>query len=219
VATLAAVALGTSLAIRGWRRSLRVLAAAMLVSAAAELLAIRGARVLRHHSRPQVVGLPLLIPLGWYAYVAPAYGLAQAACGRRGAAAVAAATALLATATDLANDPWGLASGYWEWRDGGPYLRAVVGPNGVAGTPLANYAGWLAVAGAVALLSERAVPPQEAAAARRHRTPLLLVYCLLALGGLRWAVRERHWGLFACAAAAVFGGGWAAWRRAGRRAG
>jgi uncharacterized membrane protein len=217
VAALAAAALATSLVVRGRRRSLRLLAASLAVAAAAEAAAIRGMRVLRHHGRPQLAGLPLVLPLGWYAYIAPAYGLAQAALGDVGAPAVAAATALLATATDLANDPWGLDSGYWEWRDGGPYLRDVVGPNGIAGIPLGNFVVWLAVAGSVALLCEAGRPDGEVAAARRHRTLLLATYVPLGLGGLRWALGTQHLRLLAVAAIAVFGGGAAAWVAAGRR--
>jgi putative membrane protein len=210
------VALGISLVVRGPGRSLRLLAASLVTAAAGEVLGVRVVRAIRHHSRPQVAGVPLLIPLGWYAFLAPAYGLAQAAAGHRGPRAVAAATAFLATATDLAADPWGLASGYWEWRDGGAYLRDVVGPNGAGGVPLANFAGWLAVAGAVALLCEPGRPPAEGTAARRHRTLLLAGYAPLGIGGLWWALRTGRLRLLAVAGAAVYGGAAWAWLAAGR---
>ena len=111
---LAATAFGLSWTIRGGRRSLRLLLGSTAIAASSELLAIRGTRQLRHHAQPQIAELPVTIPFSWYAFVAQSYGLAQAAVGERGPAAVAATTALLATATDLANDPFGLASGYWE---------------------------------------------------------------------------------------------------------
>src|SRR5262249_5450944 len=159
----------SSLQIRGPGRSLRLLGVCLAVASAGEVLAIRGTRTLRHHSRPQVGGVPLLLPFGWYAFVAPAYGLAQAAAGDHGPLAVAAAPAVLAVATDVANDPWGLASGYWEWRDGGPFVPDVVGPNGVAGIPVENFVGWLVIPGVVALLGEAGRPAGEAAAARGRR--------------------------------------------------
>jgi uncharacterized membrane protein len=214
---LGGATLAASVAVRGGRRSLHLLAAAAAVSTAGEVLAIRVARVLRHHSRPRVGEVPLTLPLAWYASVAPAYGLAQAAAGARGAPAVAALTALLATATDLANDPWGLASGYWEWRDGGSYVRDVVGANGVAGTPASNYLGWLLIAGTTALLAEAGRPAGEAGAAARRRTLLLAGYAPLALGGLRWALRTGRLRLAAGAAAATAGLAGGAWLAAGRR--
>jgi uncharacterized membrane protein len=191
-----------------------LLAASVTPAAAGELLAIRALRGLRHHSRPQIGDLPLLIPLQWYSVIAPAYGLAEAAVGEQGPVAVAATTALLATATDLANDPWALANGYWEWRDGGSYMPDIVGPNGVAGIPIGNYAGWLIIAGLAALIAERGRPVREARAVRRFRTLLLLLYYLLGSGGLGWAVRERRWRLAATAIFCVLGGGFWAWRAA-----
>ena len=217
--TLALLALLPSLVIRGPRRSLQLMAASLLIATGAEALAIRGTRTLRHHSHPQIGELPLPILLSWYAVLAPAYGLAQAAVGDRGPSMVSLVTALLATATDLAIDPWGLASGYWEWRDGGPYMPHLVGANGVAGIPVSNYVGWLVIAGSVAGLAEVGRSPAERAAARRRRSPLLMLYWLLGMGGLRWAATERRWRLLAAGAAAVLGGGAAAWAVAGRDTG
>ena len=201
---------------RGGRRSARLLAASTALAAAGETLSIRGAGILRHHSRPQVGEVPLFIPLAWFAAVAPAYGLAQAAAGARGAPAVVALTALLATATDLANDPMGLASGYWEWRDGGSYVRDVVGANGVPGTPAGNYLGWLVIAGGTALLCEAGRPAGEAAAAARRRTLLLAGYAPLVLSGLLWAMRTGRVRLLGFAAAASGGLAGGAWLAAGR---
>ncbi len=154
VAALLGVALVTSLPVRGWRRSLRVLATSVAIATVGEVLGIRWAGVLRHHSTPQIGGLPLTIPLAWYASVSPAYGLAQAAVGDAPPCGVAAATAVLATATDLLNDPWGLDQGLWEWRDGGVYAPDVRGPNGVSGIPAGNFVGWLLIASATAYVSE-----------------------------------------------------------------
>jgi uncharacterized membrane protein len=215
ILALAGLTLATSVAVRGARRSARLLAVSATVATAGEVMAIRGSRILRHHSRPQVGEVPPSLALAWYAAVAPAYGLAQAAVGARGAPAVAALTALLATATDLANDPMGLASGYWEWRDGGGYVRDVVGANGAPGTPAGNYLGWLVIAGSAALLAEAGRPPAEAAAAASRRTLLLANYAPLALGGLLWALRTGRLRLLAFATAVTFGLAGGAWRAAG----
>jgi uncharacterized membrane protein len=215
IAALGGSVVGNSLAIRGVRRSLTLLGISLAVATAGEVLGIRVARSLRHHSRPQVGGLPVLLPLAWYAAVAPAYGLAQGALGKRSGAAVAVATALLATATDLANDPFGLASGYWEWRDGGSDLSDVRGANGMPGTPVGNYAGWLLIAGTVALLAERGREPGEVEGARRRRTQSLTAHLTVAAPGLLWALRERRWKLLALSALATVGGAGAAWLAAG----
>ena len=217
--TLATLALLPSLVIRGPRRSLRLLAAALLVATAGEALAIRGTRTLRHHSHPQIGDLPLRVVLSWYAVLAPSYGLAQAAVGEGGPGVVSLVTALLATATDLANDPWGLASGYWEWQDGGAYLPDLVGTNGVAGIPVSNYVSWLVIAGSVACLTEMGRAPAEGAAARRRRTLLLLLYWLLGVGGVHWAATQQRWRLLAASAGAILGGGAVAWAAAGRDTG
>jgi uncharacterized membrane protein len=212
---LAAPAFGLSWAIRGGKRSLRLLLGSAAIAAGSELVAIRGTRQLRHHTQPQVAELPVTIPLSWYAFVAQAYGLAQAAVGDHGPFAVAAATALLATATDLANDPFGLASGYWEWRDGGAYMPDVRGPNGAAGIPIGNYIGWLVIAGSSAWFAERGRPATETGQARRRRLPLLLSYLLLSAPGLVWAFTRRRWWLFGGSALAVGGAAGAAYVAAG----
>jgi uncharacterized membrane protein len=209
--------LGGSVAVRGVGRSLTLLGISLAVATAGELLGIRVARLLRHHSRPQVGELPVMLPVAWYAAVAPAYGLAQGALGGKGRGAVAAATALLATATDLANDPYGLAGGYWEWRDGGAYVPDIRGANGVAGTPVGNYAGWLMISGAVALLAERGRGEGEVGGARRRRTQSLTAHLTVAAPGLLWAMRERRWGLLTLAVLGVVGGAGAAWLAAGEQ--
>jgi putative membrane protein len=216
IAALGGVVMGSSLAVRGVGRSLTLLGVSLAVATAGEVLGIRVAGILRHHSRPQVGGLPVMLPVAWYAAVAPAYGLAQAALGGRGRGAVAAATAFLATSTDLANDPYGLASGFWEWADGGAYVADVRGANGVPGTPVGNYAGWLLIAGAVALISERSRRVGEVEGARRRRTPSLAAHLTVAAPGLLWALKERRWGLFSLSALAAVGGAGGAWLAAGR---
>jgi uncharacterized membrane protein len=96
------------------------------------------------------VGVPVVVPLAWWAMALPAREVAHAALGRRrgtfgrvglGAAALA--------AWDLFLDPQMTAEGYWRWDRRGRYR----------GIPLSNYAGWLAVGGAVMGILERLLPP------------------------------------------------------------
>jgi uncharacterized membrane protein len=176
--------LGGSVAVRGVGRSLTLLGISVAVATAGELLGIRVARLLRHHSRPQVGELPAILPMAWYDAVAPAYGL---------------------------------ASGFWEWRDGGAYVPDVRGANGVAGTPVGNYAGWLMIAGAVALLAERGRGKGEVGGARRRRTQSLAAHLTVAAPGLLWAMGERRGGLLTLAVLGVVGGAGAAWLAAGEQ--
>ena len=67
ILALAGLTLATSVAVRAARRSARLLAVSAAVATAGEVLAIRGSRILRHHSRPQVGEVPPLPALAWYA--------------------------------------------------------------------------------------------------------------------------------------------------------
>ena len=75
-----------SVAVRGVGRSLSLLGISLAVATAGELLGIRVAGILRHHRRPQVGKLPVMLPVAWSTAVAPAYGLAQGALGGGGEA-------------------------------------------------------------------------------------------------------------------------------------
>lgn len=105
--------------------------------------------------QPQLAGVPVLVPLAWFAMAVPAREAAHAALAGRSNAAtrvVAGATAL--TAWDLFLDPQMVGEGYWRWSRPGIYR----------GIPLGNYAGWfLAGLGVMALL-EVTLPPDEPAA-------------------------------------------------------
>jgi putative membrane protein len=99
--------------------------------------------------RPEVAGVPAVVPLAWWAMAVPAREAAHAALGpvsgpvsRIGLGAVA------LTAWDLFLDPQMTAEGYWLWWRPGRYR----------GIPLSNYAGWLASGVAVMALLEAVLP-------------------------------------------------------------
>ena len=100
--------------------------------------------------RPAVAGVPVLVPLAWFAMAAPARETAHAALGRRstpiGRVTVGAAALV---AWDLFLDPQMVAEGYWRWARPGRYR----------GIPVGNYLGWLVTAVAAMTLLERTVPP------------------------------------------------------------
>ena len=150
-----------SLRTRGLRRTLLFAALGNAIPILGELLTVRVLKMLHHHVRPQVKGVPLAIALGWYNV---GYGTLAMMNGAiydsadpqgRNSLALAPATALAATNLDLLLDPLGLELGLWEWSEDGPYASEVKGPNGKRGVPLLNFAGWLALTTGVTLAYQR----------------------------------------------------------------
>jgi uncharacterized membrane protein len=100
--------------------------------------------------RPEVGGVPAVVPLAWFAMAAPARETAHAVLGRRSSPArrvLLGAAAL--TAWDLFLDPQMVGEGYWRWTRPGRYR----------GIPLSNYAGWLLVGAAAMVVLEVTAPP------------------------------------------------------------
>jgi lycopene beta-cyclase len=74
---------------------------------------------------PSILGVPLLVPLGWFAFTIIAIAVAPP-----GRALLVAPLALVAW--DLGLDPLMVDRGFWVFTAGGPYL----------GVPLSNFVGW-----------------------------------------------------------------------------
>ncbi len=85
--------------------------------------------------RPQLAGVPLLIPLAWLMMLPPAWAVAQILTRRTSGFAFLVVSALAFTAWDFFLDPQMVAWGAWVWPQGGSYF----------GIPWHNFAGWLAV--------------------------------------------------------------------------
>ena len=83
--------------------------------------------------QPTVAGVPIIVPLAWFAMGIPALEVGHRIVRSRLGAVVVGAAAL--TAWDLFLDPQMVDAGYWEWAAEGDYH----------GIPLSNFAGWLAV--------------------------------------------------------------------------
>ena len=195
-----------SLRTRGLRRTLLFAALGNAIPMLGELLAVNVLKVLHHHARPQVGGVPLAIILGWYNV---GYGtsvvIESIAHGAdphedQRSRASAHAVALAATSFDLLLDPFGLDLGLWEWSGDGPYASEVKGPNGKRGIPLVNFAGWIAMVESTTLTYQRLQTGRDAADAPGPRTTggpeagreaalLLLSYYLPAAA---WALKRRR---------------------------
>ena len=105
--------------------------------------------------RPQVAGVPAIVPLAWFAMAVPARETAHAALGDRSnpLTRVAGGAAAL-TAWDLFLDPQMVGEGYWLWARRGAYR----------GIPLTNFVGWFATSLGVMALLEVLLPAEEPAA-------------------------------------------------------
>jgi putative membrane protein len=103
--------------------------------------------------RPTVRGVPVVVPLAWFAMAAPAREAAHAALGDRSTRLrrVGLGAAYL-TAWDLFLDPQMVAEGYWVWLRRGRYR----------GIPVSNFVGWLVASAAVMAVLEWLLPPGEA---------------------------------------------------------
>jgi uncharacterized membrane protein len=202
VATLSVV---HSLRTRGLRSTLLFAASGNAIPILGELLAVKVLKVLRHHARPQVGGVPLAIVLGWYnvgyGTLAVIENITHATDPHEvyKSRALAPAVALAATSFDLLLDPFGLDLGLWEWSGDSPYASEVEGPNKKRGVPLLNFAGWIALVTSVTLAYQRleigrstaeAPGPRKTGypGAGRNGALLLLSYYLPAAA---WALK-RH---------------------------
>jgi uncharacterized membrane protein len=195
-----------SLRTRGLRRTLLFAALGNAIPILGELLAVHVLKMIRHHARPQVKGVPLAIALGWYNV---GYGTLAIVKGTINNAAdpqdtnnlaLAPATALAATNLDLLLDPFGLALGLWEWSEDGLYACEVKGPNGKRGVPLLNFAGWLALTTGVTLAYQHlqiggngadAPDPEDSGSPGDERAAALLLLSYY-LPAAVWALKQER---------------------------
>jgi uncharacterized membrane protein len=135
---------------------------------------------------PKVFDVPLAVPLSWFMVIYPSYAMAnylgdgcvvsKARPGLGRLIGLAALSAMLMTAWDLALDPQMVFYGNWVWHVEGAYF----------GIPVQNFAGWLVTTLAVYLayraLETRWLPrPMGTAPPAFARLPLI-IYALLAFG-------------------------------------
>lgn len=100
--------------------------------------------------QPTVVGVPVIVPLAWFAMGATALEVGHHVSSSRVVAVVVGALGL--TAWDLFLDPQMVDAGYWDWAVDGAYH----------GIPLSNYGGWLLTGLVVLAVVDRirpGVPP------------------------------------------------------------
>lgn len=199
---IAALATAHSLYVRGVRRTVLFAGFSLSLAVIGEAFAIHILQMLRHHTHPQIKGVPLGAVLGWYNISYAAFATVEGLMGARAAAMrnglLPMATASIATSLDLVMDCMGLDQGLWEWSRNGLYAPEIQGPNGKTGIPIINFLGWIALTSGVVLLYLRAADTLmplrikstnlNQRLARRGATLLLLPYYGEALV---WAVGRR----------------------------
>jgi uncharacterized membrane protein len=144
----------TAATVRGWGAVRGLTAASVVVAGTAAVEAVGtatgvpfGGYRYTGRLRPVVAGVPVVVPLAWWAMAVPAREASQGVSPRRLVRLALGAAAL--TAWDLFLDPQMTAEGFWRWTAGGRYR----------GIPASNFAGWLVTSLAVMGVLELALPP------------------------------------------------------------
>lgn len=148
--------------------------------------------LLRHRTSPRVMGAPISILLLWYNVICGSHVATERALAKlpldeiQRREALPLGTALVATSLDLVTDPFGLDSGFWEWKIDGAYAPEVQGPNGHSGVPVLNYLGWVVMVMGVLLGYVRIFPEDRVGG----RLPILLLLPGY-LTSAWWATKRR----------------------------
>lgn len=146
----------------GWALGLVVVAAGG--GLAAEAVGVRTGLPFGQYSYagtlgPQVLGVPVVVPLAWLMTAYPVLLAARRLTrSSRVPLLVVPLGAFGLMAWDVFLDPQMVGDGHWAWVDPSPSLP------GVDGIPLTNFAGWLVVGAVMMLLLTAALPRDD-----RHR--------------------------------------------------
>ena len=136
--------------------------------------------------QPQILNVPVQIPLGWLMMLPPSWAVAQAIVDRINTRwefpAFVGLSALAMTAWDLFLDPMMVTWEMWVWDNHGGYF----------GIPWINYFGWLLVSSLITIL----IRPGKLPIA-----PLLIIYTAI------WLLKSVGLGIFwGIPGAAIVGG-------------
>jgi putative membrane protein len=181
VSLFAAASVGHAAAVYGVRAGVALLGAAAGTGLFTEAVGVATGVPFGRYSYtgtlgPQVLGVPLVVPLAWTMMAYPALllgrrlGRASTRPALRPAVVAVLGGATLA-AWDLFLDPQMVAAGHWTWAHPRPSLP------GVADVPLTNLAGWLLVGVAITAVLDRVLPaePRVAPAAAAEALPAALL--------------------------------------------
>lgn len=154
----------------GFQHSVKVLVLVALLAWTAEALGSKtsfpfGAYHYTDLIQPQILGVPLLIPIAWFMMLPSSWAVAQTftshiSDSRLRRISFVAVSALSLTAWDLFLDPQMVKWGLWVWAE----------PSGYFGIPWQNFAGWILVA---AIITACVNP------IRLRVFPFLLIYAIV----------------------------------------
>ena len=138
---------------------------------------------------PQLLGVPVLVPLAWTMMAYPALRLGRRLAG--GGPAQRVRVAVLGGATlaawDLFLDPQMVAAGHWTWAHPRPSLP------GVPDVPLTNAAGWLLVGTLLVAALDRVLAAHPPDVAREALPAALLAWTWLGSTLANLAFFHRPW--------------------------
>jgi putative membrane protein len=163
VAAFSAAALGDAARRGGVRGAVSTLAVAGGLGLLAEAVGTRTGRPFGRYRYagtlgPQVLDVPVVVPLAWTMLAQPAVQLGRRlgrdVPGLRRDVVVVATAAWTLASWDLFLDPQMTAAGHWVFADPHPHLP------GVPGIPLGNYAGWLLTAVVICAALHRVLPEE-----------------------------------------------------------
>ncbi len=155
----------------GWRKAIMTGLGVVVFAWVAEWIgsstnSLFGGYYYTDHLHPQLLGVPLLIPLAWLMMLPPSWAIAVAILGfptklttLRERMAFIGLSMLAFTAWDLYLDPQMVEWGFWVWDH----------PGGYFGIPWSNYLGWLVVSGIITALFGRVNLPVG---------PLIIIYAI-----------------------------------------
>lgn len=146
----------------------RAVAAAGAVAAATTVVERVGVRTGllfgRYHYterlQPQVGGVPIIVPMAWFAMAVPS----REVVGARSPVARVALGAAALTAWDAFLDPQMTAEDYWVWEGGGRYR----------GIPLHNFLGWFVTGLGVMTMLEVLLPVASSRRESQRPDPVLV---------------------------------------------
>jgi putative membrane protein len=151
VSVTAGLVIALSWGVWGAAETLRVAGSILALSWAAEVIGSPTGIPFGTYSytdtlQPQILNVPMQIPLGWLMMLPPSWGVAQAIVDRINPPwefpAFIGFSALAMTAWDLLLDPMMVTWEMWFWDNPGSYF----------GIPWSNYLGWLLVSALITIL-------------------------------------------------------------------
>ncbi len=144
---------------------------------------------------PQLLGVPLVVPLAWLMFAYPAFVVARRLTRTR----VPLVGGVALASWDLYLDPQMVEAGHWTWHDPTPALP------GLPGIPLTNYAGWVLVAVSIMAVLDRVLPRTAGASDAQPVGLFLWTWAGYALGAAVFMDRpwSALWGALAMGTVAV----------------